>query len=67
MIEDQSKNDEEACISLHNSNGRDQLESISDSLGWWFPEVKLASWDPDNKKQWRVSISSVGGSDLLGW
>ena len=57
MIEDQSKNDEEACISLHNSNGRHQLESISDSLGWWFPEVKLASWDPDNKKQWRVSIT----------
>ena len=30
------------------------LASISASVGWYFPQVKLASWDPENEKQWAV-------------
>jgi hypothetical protein len=47
-------NDEEA---VNNSSGdatTGNLDSIKASLGWYFPEVKLASWDPENKKQWKV-------------
>lgn len=33
------------------------LASIDASKGWCPPpEVKLASWDPENEKQWTVSI-----------
>ena len=33
-----------------------ELESIDASRGWWpLPNVKLASWDPDNELQWNVS------------
>lgn len=31
-----------------------QVKSIEASRGWFFPEVKLASWDPEDKKQWKV-------------
>jgi hypothetical protein len=33
----------------------DNMDSMKASLGWYFPEVKLASWDPENEKQWNVS------------
>ena len=36
--------------------GMAELESIDASRGWWpLPNVKLASWDPDNELQWNVS------------
>ena len=44
---DHAKEEEEAIAKCKN------LPPIVDSLGWWFPKVKLASWDPENKKQWR--------------
>jgi hypothetical protein len=51
-------NDEEA---VNNSSGdarTGNLDSLKASIGWYFPEVKLASWDPENKKQWKVSEKS---------
>ena len=35
-------------------NRNNKLPSIKASMGWNFPEVKLASWDPENEKQWKV-------------
>jgi hypothetical protein len=32
------------------------LASISESLGWYFPKVKLASWNPEDEKQWAVRL-----------
>ena len=38
-----------------------QLESLEASLGWFpLPKVKLATWDPDDEKQWTVSTA-------IGW
>ena len=34
------------------------LASIKASVGWKLPEVKLASWDPEDEKQWNVSAST---------
>lgn len=42
----------------------DAVASIQASVGWRFPEVKLASWDPENEKQWNVRIRSLGVNDL---
>ena len=32
------------------------LASIAASMGWGFPQVKLASWNPENEEQWTVSL-----------
>ena len=43
------------------------LPSINASLGWIFPEVKLASWDPENEKQWKVrTLVMNDGLGLVG-
>ena len=35
----------------------EDLASIDASMGWCpLPEVKLASWEPENEKQWTVSF-----------
>lgn len=46
--------DEEAN---HETAPSKSLASIKASVGWRLPEVKLASWDPENEKQWNVSTS----------
>mmetsp|Transcript_4597 Transcript_4597/g.6535 ORF Transcript_4597/g.6535 Transcript_4597/m.6535 type:complete len:86 (-) Transcript_4597:2220-2477(-) len=34
-----------------------ELASIEASLGWFpLPEIKLASWHPEEEKQWNVSF-----------
>ena len=38
-------------------NRNNKLPSIKASMGWNFPEVKLASWDPENEKQWKVRVT----------
>ena len=43
------------------------LPSIKASLGWSFPEVKLASWDPENEKQWKVRSSATTSSSTTGF
>jgi len=46
------KGDEEA-IPVNKPN--QPLASIRESVGWNFPQVKLASWDPEDAEQWKVS------------
>lgn len=41
--------------SLPFDKGGKSVASIQASVGWGFPEVKLAAWDPENEKQWNVS------------
>ena len=41
------------------------LPPIVDSLGWGFPQIKLASWDPENKKQWRKVRIELASSCLV--
>lgn len=54
--------DEEAN---HETAPSKSLASIQASVGWRLPEVKLASWDPENEKQWNVSTtSSCSGTGL---
>ena len=42
------------------------LASIKASVGWKLPEVKLASWDPENEKQWNVSTAFTSRAQVLG-
>lgn len=45
-----------------------KLESIEASVGWIpFPKVKLASWNPDDERQWKVSAALRVDVLVLAW
>jgi len=59
-------NDVEAENSAEIAKQEDaDIEAIKESMGWNFPKVKLAAWDPENEKQWEAVGKFVARRNLL--